>query len=113
MQEDALVAINERDFRLASSSGHEARVIGEVALGKDIFHINDIWPHRTGGYGKVDRLVVDGQGDFFTRHGSLLIEPVNYMALASARPKAICELDSPAGPEREDGAKRFGEGALA
>jgi hypothetical protein len=61
VQENARIAIDVRDFRVAGGSGDESGIVGEVTLGRELAHIDDVWTYGAGVNREIDRLVVDGQ----------------------------------------------------
>ena len=93
MKQDASIAVDVGDFRLAGGGGNEAWVEGEIPLTGEARYVDDFWPFRARPNGQFDGiLAVNGQQGFL-RHGWLLV-----IAKRGARGNAI---DAPCGCQRD------------
>jgi hypothetical protein len=61
MQQDAFVAVDVGDAGIAGGGRDEARVVGEVAVGRELAHVDDVGANRPAQYRQVDGLAVDGK----------------------------------------------------
>ena len=73
VKQDASIAIDVGDFRLAGGGGNEPGIEGEIPLPREAGYVNDFWPFRARQNGQFDGiLAVNGQQGFL-RHGWLLV----------------------------------------